>query len=113
MAFTTEELNDGILKVILDGRLDIEGAAAVDLRMNVIAGSRKAVLVDLQKVSFLGSMGLRALVAPARAIKGRGGKMILFGPNESVEGVLKTSGIDSLIPVHHELQTALAEFQQS
>ena len=111
MAISTEELAGGITKVILDGRLDIEGAAAVDLQMNVIAGSRKAVLLDLQKVSFLGSMGLRALVAPARAIKSRGGKMVIFGPNEMVEKVLKTSGVDTMIPVHHELQNALAALQ--
>ena len=108
MAIATEELTGGVTKVILDGRLDIEGAAAIDLQMNVIAGSKKAVLVDLQKVSFLGSMGLRALLAPARAIKGRGGKIVLFAPNEMVEKVLKTSGIDTLIPVHHELESALA-----
>ena len=111
MAIATEELTGGIFKVILEGRLDIEGAAAVDLKMNVIAGSRKAVLVDLQKVSFLGSMGLRALVAPARTIRSRGGKMVLFAPNEMVAQVLKTSGVDALIPVHHELQTALAALQ--
>src|ERR1700691_1656888 len=111
MAIATEELTGGILKVILDGRLDIEGAAAVDLQMNVMAGSRKAVLVDLQNVSFLGSMGLRALVAPARAIKGRGGKIVIFGPNESVEKVLKTSGVDTMIPIHHQLQNAIAALQ--
>lgn len=111
MAIVTEELEGGITRVILEGRLDIEGAAAVDLPMNVIAGSKKAVLVDLQKVSFLGSMGLRALVAPARAIKARGGKVVIFGPNEMVEKVLKSSGIDTIIPVHHELQSALAALQ--
>jgi len=111
MAISTEELEGGITRVILDGRLDIEGAAAVDLPMNVIAGSKKSVLVDLRKVSFLGSMGLRALVAPARAIKGRGGKIVIFGPNEMVEKVLRTSGVDTLIPVHHEFESALAALQ--
>src|SRR5271156_6733718 len=111
MAMATEELTGGILKVILDGRLDIECAAAVDMKMNVISGSRKDVLVDLQQVSFLGSMGLRALVAPARAIKSRCGKIVLFGPNELVEKVLKTSGVDALIPIHHELQSAIAALQ--
>lgn len=111
MAIVTEELDGGITKVILDGRMDIEGAAAVDMKLNIIAGSKKAVLVDLQKVSFLGSMGLRALVAPARAIKSRGGKIVLFGPNELVEKVLKTSGVDALMPIHHELQSALAALQ--
>jgi len=106
-----EELAGGITKVVLDGRLDIEGAQAIDLKMNVIAGSKKAVLVDLQKVSFIGSMGLRALVAPARAIKGRGGKMVLFAPTELVESVLKSSSIDAMIPIHHEIQSALAALQ--
>jgi anti-anti-sigma factor len=111
MAFATEELTGGITRVVLDGRLDIEGAAAVDKQMNVIAGSQKLVLVDLQKVTFLGSIGLRALVIPARTIKNRGGKVVFFGPNEMVEKVLKTSGIDTLIPVHHEMQSALAALQ--
>jgi anti-sigma B factor antagonist len=112
MAIATEELTGSIIKVTLEGRLDIDGAAVVDSQMNAIAGSRKAVLVDLQKVSFLGSVGLRALVIPARTIKSRGGKMVLFGPNEMVEKVLKTSGADTLVPVHHELQSALAALQQ-
>ena len=50
MAISTEELAGGVTRVILDGKLDIEGAAAIDLKMNIIAGSRKAVLVDLQQV---------------------------------------------------------------
>ena len=111
MGITTEELPGGITRVILDGNLGIEGAAAIDLQMNLIAGAHKAVIVDLQKVSFIGSMGLRSLVSPARAIKSRGGIMVLFGPNEMVEKVLRTSGIDTMIPVHHDLQAALATFQ--
>jgi anti-anti-sigma regulatory factor len=47
-------------------------------------------------------------VLPARAIKMRGGKIVLFKPNEMVENVLKTSGIDAMIPIHHEFESALA-----
>lgn len=111
MACTTEELTGGVTRVILDGRMDIDGAAAIDSQLSLIGDSKQAVLVDMQKVTFLGSMGLRALMAPARAIKSRGGKMVLFGPNEMIEKVLKTSGIETLIPVHHTLQSALAALQ--
>lgn len=111
MKILEEELPGGITKVILDGRLDIEGAAAVDLKMNLIAGNKKAVILDIQAVSFLGSIGLRSLVIPARTIKTRGGRVVLFGPNEMVEKVLKTSGIDTIIPVHHDFSAALAAFQ--
>ena len=111
MQISTEELEGGIARVILDGRLDIMGAQEIDLKMNVIAGSHKAVLLDLQKLAFIGSMGLRTLVIPAQAIRGRGGKVVLFAPNEMVEKVLRASSIDTLIPIYHELQSALAALQ--
>jgi anti-sigma B factor antagonist len=108
MQISSEEIAGGITRVELDGRMDIAGAAVVDLKMNLIAGSAKKLLIDLQKVDFLGSMGLRSIVIPARAIKGRGGKVVLFAPNDMVESVLKTSGIDALIPVCHDLDAAIA-----
>jgi anti-anti-sigma factor len=108
MAITTEEIEGGITKVVLDGRLDIENSPVVDSQMKTIADGQNSVLVDMSNVSFLGSMGLRALVGPALVIRGRGGKMVLFGPNEMVAKVLKISGIETMIPVHHEMTTALA-----
>jgi anti-sigma B factor antagonist len=111
MKIAEEELPGGITRIILDGRLDIEGAECVDLQLNIIAGSRKAVLMDLQLVSFLGSLGLRSLMVPARTIRNRGGRVVFFGPNEMVERVLRASGVDTVIPVHRELQSALAALQ--
>jgi anti-anti-sigma factor len=111
MQISSEELADGITRIALDGRLDIAGAAAVDLKMNVIAGGAKKLLIDLQKVSFLGSMGLRSIVLPARAVHSRGGKVVLFAPDQMVESVLKTSGIDSLLPIHHDMAAAIAALQ--
>jgi anti-anti-sigma factor len=97
-----------ITRIVLDGRLDIEGAAAIDLRMNVVAGSAKSLLIDLRGVSFIGSMGLRSLVVPAQAVRRRGGKAVLFGPLPMVEEVLKASKIDQVIPIFHELDSAVA-----
>jgi anti-anti-sigma factor len=111
MQVSTEELDGGITKVVLDGRMDIQGAAAVDMKMNLAAGSSQKLLIDLQKVSFLGSMGLGSIVRPARSVTSRGGKVVLFAPTEMVESVLKTAGIDSLLPIHHDLAAAIAALQ--
>jgi anti-anti-sigma factor len=97
-----------ITRVLLDGRLDIQGAAAIDLRMNVLAGSSKFLLVDLSNVSFLGSMGLRSIIVPAQAVRRRGGKAALFGPVPMVEEVLKASNIHEIIPIFHDLDAAVA-----
>jgi anti-anti-sigma factor len=107
MQLTIEELDGGITRVILDGRMDIEGAAQVDLKMNVVAGSSQSLLLDLQKVTFLGSMGLRSIVVPSQNVRRRGGKVVLFAPIPLVEEVLKTSNINTLLPIHHELDAAL------
>jgi anti-anti-sigma factor len=101
-------MDGGITRVLLDGRLDIQGAAAVDLRMNILAGSSKFLLIDLTNVSFLGSMGLRSIVIPAKAVSRRGGKVALFGPIPMVEEVLKASNIDEIIPIFHDLDSAVA-----
>lgn len=111
MQISTHELDGGVTKVELDGRMDIAGASMVDLKMNLIAGNSKKLLIDLEKVSFLGSMGLRSIVIPARTVRSRGGKVVLLAPNEMVESVLKTSGIDALLPVYHDLATAIAALQ--
>ena len=113
VSIAVEELSGGITKVILTGRIDFDSAPAVDAQMNAIAGRSKAILVDLQKLTFLGSVGLRALVAPGLAVKNKGGKIVFFGPNEMVEKVLKVSGSDTLIPVHHDLESALHALQDS
>lgn len=111
MELSTQEMDGGITRVALDGRMDIAGAAAVDMKMNLIAGSAKKLLIDLQKVTFLGSMGLRSIVLPARAVHSKGGKVVLFAPNEMVEGVLKASNIDTLLPIHHDLSKAIEALQ--
>ena len=111
MQMLTEELEGEVTKVILDGRLDIAGAQSVDLKMNVIAGSKKYVVIDAQKIAFLGSMGLRTIVTMARTIKSRGGKIAMFGATQDVEKVLTTSGVNALIPIVHDFQSALALMQ--
>lgn len=108
MTMSTESMENEITRVLLDGKLDIDGAAEIDLRMNVLAGSAKFLLIDLQKVSFIGSMGLRSIVVPAQAIRRRGGKVALFGPVPMVESVLNASNVAQVIPIFHELDAAVA-----
>ena len=89
--------------------MDIEGAASIDLKMNIVGGTSHSVLVDLQKVTYLGSVGISVLVAASRPIKNRGGKFAFLSPIPLVAEVLRTTNIDKMIPVFFDLHTALAE----
>jgi len=104
------ELENGITKVILSGRLDIEGALKIDNNFNALAEKKKKVLVDLSGVTFIASLGIRTLITGAKATANNGGKMVLLNPQPNVEGVLRTSRVDTVIPITHDLTTIEAVF---
>ena len=64
------------------------------------------MLVDLEQVSFLASMGIRTLVIGSKAVQSKGGKMAFFKPSADVAQVLTAAGIDSIIPVFQDLEAA-------
>lgn len=103
----TEEAASGITKVNLRGRLDAAGARAMDGTFSRLAGTQQQLIVDMSRVSFIASTGLRTLIAGARGIAERGGRMAVLQPEPSVESVLIGSGIDQIIPVCRTLPDAV------
>lgn len=110
MRMEQTELDGGVLKITLDGSLDIAGAGEVDLPFMLVAGSRDKVIVDLTGVDFLASIGVRTLVKTAKPIAQRGGKMVLVNPNEAVHKVLVSTGMDTLVPIVDDEASAVAAF---
>jgi anti-anti-sigma factor len=102
------ELDGNVTKVVLSGRIDVAGARELALPMAVVAGSRRAVVVDLSAVEFMASLGLRGIVISAKSIISKRGKMVLLTPQPQVEDVITTTGIDSLIPIYHDESEAVA-----
>jgi anti-anti-sigma factor len=111
MEMHVEKPDGDIARVRLAGRMDHAGATAIDARFMELAKREKFLLVDLSKVDFLASMGIRTLIMGAKAVQERGGKMILFSPEMMVAKVLKTSGTDTLIPVYYDLPLACKALQ--
>ena len=112
MPIAIQDLENGVAKVVLTGRIDIAGAQEIDMPMSVVAGSRRAVVIDLSGVGFMASMGLRCLVMAAKAIQGKRGRVVLLSPQPLVQEVIQTSGIDELIPIHHDEAAAIAAVMQ-
>lgn len=103
----TEEIIPGITKLNLRGRLDAPGAQVIDNTFAAMAGAQERLIVDLSRVSFIASAGLRTLIAGARSLIARHGKMVCLDPDPLVEQVLVRSGVDRLIPVCRELAEAV------
>ena len=77
------QADNEITHVVLDGRFDIQGAQEVDSRFDELAKSSKALVVELAKVSFLASLGIRTLMLSAKTLIRSGGEMAVCGANEN------------------------------
>ena len=111
MELVVNEIDSGILGINLSGRMDINGTQQIDLKFTALASTRKAqILVDLSSVTFIASIGIRTLISNAKAQKLRGGSMVLYKPSKQVEEVLKATGIDSIIPIAHDIDGARGAF---
>lgn len=108
MELNIEERSDGVTRAALAGRMDIEGAQSVEMRMNVLSGLKRRLVIDLSEVTFMASMGLRALMICARQQGALGGHVALAGPQPGVAKVLDESGIGDLIGVYPTVDAAAA-----
>ena len=109
MQLHTNRLADGTDLVQLAGRLDSVGVASIEAALSAaIAAGGARVLVDLSQVTFLASIGIRALLTHARALARRGGSLALVGPRAVVAEVLDVTGIGKIIPVFADVEAASA-----
>jgi len=108
MELVVEELPGKVTKVQLSGRMDIEGAASIDLKMSALAGSRPILILDMANVSFMASMGLRTLMLCSKAMASGRRKMAICSSQPNVERVLRSAGLDEVVPIYPTFEAALA-----
>ena len=109
MLISLEDIGDKAVKVDLIGRMDVDGSEQMDLKFaDLTAKSKQSIVVDLSRVTFLASIGIRSLLLNAKALQRRGGTMVLLKPQPMVAKVLTTTGVDALIPMFNDLAAAKA-----
>ena len=76
--------------VHLDGRLDNDTVAALDLALDWLPGSKVSVVVfDLEELEYISSAGLRTLFRIQKLMTERSGKALLVNPTPQVRKVLE------------------------
>ena len=108
MEMNVNETADGVTHVDLDGRFDIAGAQQVDSRFAELVETAKILVIDLSKVTFLASLGVRTLMVSAKTMIRRGGYVAVAGASESVEKVLRLTGFDELVGLYPDTAAAAA-----
>lgn len=108
MEIADEVFANDVHKITLSGRMDIEGVNSIDVRfVGMTAAPRLSIIVDMEAVPFMCSMGIRVLLQGAKAVSKRGGKFALLSPHREVAKILTAAGVDQLITVCDSLDEAL------
>lgn len=105
----TIERRDGVLVLSVSGRLEAVSAPAFleTVKAEIDAGDR-AVIMDLERLDYLGSAGLRVVFIAASELRKRDAGFALCSPPPPIAKVIRLSGVEELIPVHSSRADAFA-----
>lgn len=105
---TKKEANATVLT--LSGRMDAVTAPEFESAIKqLIEDKIISFVVDFQGLDYISSAGLRALLATAKLLKGKGGQLRFANITGTVKEVFDISGFGSIFQMHDSVAAALAE----
>jgi anti-anti-sigma factor len=110
MKIATRKVYD-VLVVDMSGRLDSHSSGdAGDRIVEIAEGEDKRVLLNLERLEFVSSAGLRVILRGAKLLEGHHGELKICNAGDGVRTVLETSGFNSLIKIYDTEKEAFSAF---
>lgn len=107
MQISTRTSND-IHIVGIAGSLDSTTSPEAQKSLDAVLAGAKKVALDFSQLDYISSAGLRVLLGAAKQLRASGGKLGMFGLNQSVKEVFEISGFSSILPIHQSEADALS-----
>jgi len=108
MEFAHEQSGDVVI-VRLAGRLDSTAAQpAEESFTQVLAAGAPHLAIDMSKLEYISSAGLRVLLVMAKKVQQAQGKVVLFGLAANVREVFAISGFDRIFSIEADAEAAVA-----
>jgi anti-sigma B factor antagonist len=98
----------GVVIAAVTGEIDISTVAQLRERLFELADNGGTLIVDLNRVTFIDSAGLGALVGTARRAAAHGGSLHAVCSQPQTRKLLWMTGVDRRIPLESSLDEALA-----
>ena len=101
------------LVTVLEVSGEIDGRTAPELQKRVLGGlaPKGRVLLDLGRVTFLSSAGLRALLLTHREAADRRARLVLVGLSEDLRTTMSATGFLKFFTVRESLADGLAALE--
>ena len=97
----THRATDAAIVIYVDGDLTTNTSPDVeDQILEVLEGESKHVVINVEKVNFIASTGLRVILALGKKLGGQGLKLNVCSMNPSTQSVFEMSGFTKLFPAY-------------
>ena len=90
--------NEKELLIALEGRLDTMTAPQLEAELKASLGGVEALTLDLEKLEYISSAGLRVLLSAQKTMT-KQGKMKLIHVNETVMEVFEVTGFTDFLTI--------------
>lgn len=95
--------------LVAEGEIDLHDAPAMkELFARMLEGKPDRVFVDLTKARYIDSSGLAVFIGVMQTVQGYGGKLALYGIQESVQTVFRISRLDQVFRIFASREEAEA-----
>jgi len=99
-----------VLVVSVSGRIDAVTAPDFEKKlMEYIGDGEKTLLLRMNQLEYISSAGLRSILAIAKILKSKEGKLVFAGLQGPVKDVFKISGFGSIFTIHENEEEALKQ----
>ena len=95
----TKKLEDGILDVALEGRLDTNTAPEFQQEIEPMLGGISKLKLDCEKLDYISSAGLRVLLTFEQTLEEQGKKMELRNVNDIIHDVFDVTGFLEIMTI--------------
>ena len=90
--------NAAELTVALSGRLDTNTAPELEKALNTSLEGVNMLFIDMKKLDYISSAGLRVLLA-AQKIMNEQGKMMITHVNEAIMEIFEVTGLSDILTI--------------
>ena len=91
----TKKLNDGVLEIALEGRLDTNTSPQLEAELGDLSGVT-ALVMDFAALEYISSAGLRVLLAAQKTMNTQG-NMKVTNVNETIKEIFDVTGFSEIL----------------
>lgn len=104
---TSKQFENAIV-IYVDGDLTTTSSPEAESEINeILVGENSSIVINVEKVNFIASTGLRIILALGKRLNSDGQKLVVCSMNPTTKSVFEMSGFSKLFPVFQTEAEAL------